>query len=188
LGVFANGPSTSGSHGLIGMAFGAGNLYVADFYAQQILQYNGTLGGNPSTFASGAGQADSVAYGADGHVYWTNFGGAVIKSGSGSFSSAPGGGARELQFRPDGFLYFAGQFGSAIYRVDGTTGGTATVFASGGGMTNPLDFEFVQSAEPSTAAAGLTGLLALLLYRRSRRMRSFNLTGPTSRRRLQRQS
>jgi len=165
LGVFGPGPATP--HHISGMAFRSDGLYVANYAGMQTLVYSLT-GGSPSILDPSTGQVDSLAFGPTGDLFDSNDTTDMIDDLSapsvfaGGFTGSP----RGLQFEPDGFLYVADQEGNAIDRVNAATGGTVSVFASGEGLTNALDFAFVENSganapEPSTALLLLAGLVLM---------------------------
>jgi hypothetical protein len=164
LGVFALGPG--GATDMNGMAFRSDGLYVSDYLTQQIVLY-GLDGGGPTIVNPASGQVDSLVFGPAGDLFGTNDSTGQVDdfTTASTFAWSFGGAPRGLQFGSDGFLYVASQQGNAIDRVNGTTGGAATVFASGEGLTNALDFALVENSdpdapEPSTAILALTGLIA----------------------------
>jgi MYXO-CTERM domain-containing protein len=173
LGVFGPGPAVP--HRIGGMAFRADGLYVADYAGMQTLVYSLT-GGSPTIVDPSAGQVDSLAFGPTGDLFDSNDTTNMIDdlTAPSVFAGGFAGSPRGLQFQPDGFLYVADQEGSAIDRVNAATGGTVSVFASGEGLTNALDFAFVQNSgadtpEPSTALLLLAGLLLLPAIRKRER-------------------
>lgn len=183
LGIFGNGPTNpthSGIHSLLGLAFrNDGNLYVADFQGEQIVVY-GPGGGDPISMSSVGGQLDDITFNSSGAYYYSlSSTDGIYAQSDAQFSSCPRfGSARSLAFETDGNLYFACQDSGTIDRVDGTNGGDATVFASGGGLENALDFAFLPyTPEPPTAAVpevstatlgsiGLAAVAAMQLFRK----------------------
>jgi hypothetical protein len=170
LNVFGSGPGAGAD--MNSMAFRSDGLYVSDYVGEQILVYD-LSGGDPTIVNPAAGQVDDLAFGPAGDLFDTNNTTNTVDdlTTASVFASGFGGNPRGLQFEPDGFLYVASQQGNAVDRVSAETGGTASVFASGEGLTNALDFAFVQDSavaapEPSTAFLLLVGTVGLHAIRK----------------------
>jgi hypothetical protein len=170
LGTFATGP-TSGNNALAGMAFSSNGFYVADFQGGSILKY-ALAGGAPSVVPLGAScqsQPDSLVFAPSGDLYASNICVSEVYDVTASSTVATGfrGNPRGMHFGPDGALYVASQDAGAIYRVAPSAGSAPTVFASGEGLTNAIDFQLVASSNlsfasqnVSTASAAQSALLA----------------------------
>ncbi len=132
-----------------GLASGPdGSLYVADYYNNQILQFNAT-----GTFVTsfGAGQLNSpqgLAFGPDQNLYVTDLNNSVqtfSPNGTflGTFISAGSGGlanAKNIVWGPDGNAYVSSYSNSEVIRYNGTTGAFMNVFATGGGGFEDIAF------------------------------------------------
>ncbi len=140
-----------GSGGLRGpteLIFGPdGNLYVSDYWDQNVKRYNGSTGAFLGIFTSGGSPLapQGLRFGADGNLYLADELQVLRYNGStgayiGVFVPAGSGGLQEPQcivFGPDGNLYVSDPLGHAVRRYSGTTGAFIDSFiAPGSGGIN----------------------------------------------------
>lgn len=163
------------------MAFGPnGNLFVTSYGTNQILEYDGKTGAFDTVFATGNGlkQPDGFVFGPDGTLYVSNIGTNQILKFNGTtgqyegvFASGSGlNQPRSLVFGADGNLYVSNYGSGDVLRFEGpagpnpglalpSTGNSGAIFASGGGLTDPLGLTFGPDGNLYVASFGTNQVL-----------------------------
>jgi WD40 repeat protein len=167
-----------------GFTFGPdGNFYVGSFFANEVLQFDGTTGDFIKVFAEipiagSMGNVGAVIFGPDGSLYVNlpNNGDDVLRFDglTGDFvepfipelDTHPDG-PLGMVFGPDGDLYVASRDSDQVLRYDGSTGDFIGVFASGGGLDEAAGLVFF-APEPGKLVLVVTGALVLLVVGRGR--------------------
>jgi hypothetical protein len=124
-----------------------GSIYVADYYADEVLHYSPTGRTLLGSFST-SGTPQGLDFGPDGNLYVTTTDSTVLKyspSGTslGTFIAAGSGGlsnAKAIVWGPDGNAYVSSYSNSEALRYNGTTGAFMDVFATGTGGFEQIAF------------------------------------------------
>jgi sugar lactone lactonase YvrE len=148
-GQFNMGPPLSNPAGLA--LDQAGNVYVANFNTNQVLEYSpgGTFLGVFASSASGFGFPLALRFGPDHNLYVTSNSTAGVYEFSGVtggflrvFASGGGlSGATGLTFLPGGDLLVSSAQTNQLLRYDGITGAFIRPFGTGVALNNPTDLQ-----------------------------------------------